>query len=218
MFSTLDHIIFPDSCEVIEIVPSQLYVFPIFKNGSTSLYESMPDKPWKIITNNDIANIKQPITVYLRDARGRFVSGVNTYLRRLEVENPGLDEHTMLWCVDRYLFLNRHYCPQFFWLMNLVRYAGKDVKLKFEPMSNISNLTNIRSGPRIIAPNEELLEKLKQFNYQQLELYFYLDQLLIDSIGQTLTWQELIDIIKQTYPELYTLIFKKAQDLVNILS
>jgi hypothetical protein len=73
----------------------------------------------------------------------------------------------------------------------------KDVKLKFEPMSNISNLTNVRSGPRIIAPNKELLEKLKQFNYQQLELYFYLDQLLIDSIGQTLAWQELIDIIKE---------------------
>lgn len=217
MFSNLDNTIFPDSCEVIEIVPSQLYVFPIFKNGSTSLYESMPDKPWKIISNSDIATIDQPITVYLRDARNRFISGVNTYIKRSKEDNPELDEQTMLWFVDRYLFLNRHYCPQFFWLMNLVRYAGKNVQLKFEHMNNISNLTDVHSGPRIEKPDEKFLEQLKNFDYQQLELYFFLDQLLTDRIGQTLSWQQLNDILKQ-YPELCKLIFKKAQDLVDVLS
>jgi hypothetical protein len=37
MLSQLDHIIYPDRCEVYEIVPSQRYFYPIFKNGSSSI-------------------------------------------------------------------------------------------------------------------------------------------------------------------------------------
>ena len=56
-------------CEVVKI--KDLYVYPIFKNGS---HELMRQKD-KLIINNDIKNLKN-IVVILRDPTERFISGV----------------------------------------------------------------------------------------------------------------------------------------------
>jgi hypothetical protein len=211
MFSELDNTIFPDSCEVLEIVPSQLFVYPIFKNGSSSLRTTTNCKK---IYNQDIQQIQHPITVFLRDPRERFISGVNTFVQHCIRDNPKLDTQTILYFVKHYLFLDRHYAPQFFWLINLSKFST--VPLILRDRSDISQLTN-KNYSTVEKVDSKFTELLADFPWDKLELYFFLDQILIERIGQTLTFDDIIKIVQQR-PDLYNLIFKHTQDTVNVLS
>jgi hypothetical protein len=215
MFSEIDKTIFPNNCEVLEIIPSQLYVYPIFKNGSSSLVESIPDFDWKIINQDNIHLIQHPITVFLRDPKERFISGVNTFLQHCHRDYQNLDTRTILFFVEKYLFLNRHYAPQFFWLMNLARYTS--MPLNFCDITDISKLTPVHSRAEIKPPTQEFLTNIKDFPWKKLEVYFLLDQLLIERIGQQLTFLELVDDIKQTHNYLYKLVFDHTHSIFNVL-
>jgi len=218
MFSEIDRIIFPDSCEVIEMTASQQFVFPIMKNGSSSFLVQVEHRPdWKLITNDDIGNITDTITVIIREPRDRFISGVNTYLQHLNRDYPELDRKTVLWFVNQYLFLNRHYCPQFFWLLHLNRFMSPGTRIELRGMEDLDSLTNVKYGPNIDPPDLEFLESIKSFDWNKLELYFYLDQILFDRIGQTLTLDQLIVDIKKNHHEMYDLIFKNSQQIFNAL-
>ena len=215
MFSEIDKTIFPDSCEVLEIVPSQLYVFPIFKCGKSSLYETIPLTNWKILHNEEINKVSDSITVFLRDPKSRFISGVNTYLQHIMHNHPNFDEDTILWFVDNYLFLNRHYSPQFFWLITLAKYLPPTARIRFENYLNVSKLTTLNSDAGVSKPTPQLLSKIENFNWKQLELYIYLDQILLDRVGQEFTMRELFQLLRTQYPELYQLVFGKSISLIN---
>lgn len=215
MFSEIDKTIFPDRCEVLEIVPQHHYVFPIFKCGKSSLYNSIPFKDWKILANDEIYQITENITVFLRDPKSRFISGVNTYLQHILRDNPLFDEKTILWFVDHYLFLNRHYCPQFYWLINLSRYINPDIKLKLESFLNVSELTHLNSSAGIKKPSQQVLDRINLFDWKSLEPYMFLDQILIDRIGQEFTFKELVSILYNDYRDLYNLIFKQSAELTT---
>jgi hypothetical protein len=215
MFSDLDCIIFPDSCEVIKVA-SQHYVYPIFKNGSSSLKRSIVEKNWEVISADNIKQIKHPITVFLRDPKERFISGVNTYLQHLQ-NNTELDTKTILFFVNEYLFLNRHYAPQFFWLLNLARYIDPNTSVYFSDFKNISELTAKHSKAGIDPITDIVAECVNQFDWQKLGLYFFLDQQLIDRIGQTVTIADLLLEIKNAQPDLYNQVFSKTIDLTNVL-
>lgn len=215
MFSEIDKTIFPDSCEVLEIVPSQLYVYPIFKNGSSSLTESAPKLGWKTIDQYNIAQIQTPITVFLRDPRERFVSGVNTFLQHCHRDYHDLDTQTILFFVEKYLFLNRHYAPQFFWLINLARYS--QAPLKFQHIDDISQLTPCVTRAGVTPPTQDFLQSIENFPWRQLELYFFLDQLLIERIGTQTTFVDLVEDIKTAHPDLYELIFERTCKIFDAL-
>ena len=94
MFSEVDSIIFPDSCEVIQIA-SQQFVYPIFKCGRSSLTWGMDARGWTFVPTEDINKITTPIRIFVRDPRERFLSGINTYLQHLAAEGNDLDPHTV---------------------------------------------------------------------------------------------------------------------------
>ena len=197
---------------------SQRFVFPIMKNGSSSFLEQVKDRPdWKIIANDDIANITDAITVIIRNPRDRFISGVNTYLQHLKRDCPDLDSNTILWFVNQYLFLNRHYCPQFFWLLNLNRFMSPGTNIELRGMEDLDSLAKLKYHPPIDPPSAEFLESIKSFDWNKLELYFYLDQILFDRIGQTLTLDQIMTDIKNNHTELYNLVFKHSQQIFNAL-
>ena len=216
MFSEVDSIIFPDSCEVIQIA-SQHFVYPIFKCGRSSLTRSMESKGWTFVAESDIPNITQPITIFLRDPRDRFLSGVNTYLQHLEREGNGLDQHTILYFVNRYLFLNRHYAPQFFWLLNLARFSSHDTLVTFSPMTEISQLTDVNDHAGVESLTDKLREKIDSFDWSKLELYLYLDQILLDHVGKTINLHDLIKHIQTNYSDLYKLVFQPTLNIANVL-
>jgi hypothetical protein len=215
MLFELDNIVLSDSCEVIEIVASQHYVYPIFKNGSTSLRETQRVTKWRSIYNIDIESIQTPITVYLRNPRERFISGVNTFVQHCLRDYPELDTKTILHFVKHHLFLNQHYSPQFYWLINLARYSS--VPLVFEHLDSINQIVAVNDRTLMVPPSDSFLNSIKDFSWSQLELYFFLDQLLLDKIGQPITFAQLITDIKNTHPDFYQLIFQKNIKFSNVL-
>jgi hypothetical protein len=216
MFSEVDSIVFPDSCEVIQVA-SQQFVYPIFKCGRSSLTWKMESRGWTFVPEQDIDKIITPIRIFLRDPRERFLSGINTYLQHLEAEGNDLDQHTVLYFVNRYLFLNRHYAPQFFWLLNLARFTRPDTLVTFSPITEISQLTHFNSRAGVEPLTDELEQKINSFNWTAVESYYALDQILIDHIGKTITIHELLTHVQDKHSNLYDLIFKKSLNITNVL-
>jgi hypothetical protein len=213
MLSHLDCIIFPDRCEVIELVPSQRYVYPIFKNGQTSLVGYAKKYKCKILINEQIKKVKS-IDVVLRDPQQRLVSGINTFIQMTLRDYPELDIETVSWFARNYLFLNRHYAPQFFWIVNLARYLGDDTKLNFLSMDHLDQLAKINTKPTGINPiTEQLLSQIQSMSLS--EMYIRVDQVLVNCIGQSLTFQQLVCLIKQIDPQAYEWTIGRSQRILN---
>ena len=199
MLSRIDDIIFPDRCEVIEIEASQRGIYPIYKNGSSSLNEYAQAQKLKILFNEQIKKISN-IDIILRDPLERFISGINTYVSNIKRDNPQLDVDTIIYFAETYLFLDRHYAPQFSWLVNLTRYAGKNTKLHLYGMESLKEFT-----PLSINPNEtmmlspEVIDRLKSNMHN--EMYLRIDNLLLSLVGQSTTFNEILTYLKQQDPK-----------------
>lgn len=188
MLSRIDEVIFPNRCEVIEL-PSQRYIYPIFKNGRTSLTEYARQQKYKILVNQQLDKI-DTISIVLRNPLERYISGIKSFVHNTKAENTTLDAQTILWFAENYLFLNRHYAPQLSWLINLNRYTK--AKLKFYGMESISNFTPLQLKPieDITLVDDAVIERLG--NNIHNEMYLRLDQLLLNLIGQELTFKEVL--------------------------
>jgi hypothetical protein len=194
MLSRIDDIIFPDRCEVIEIEASQRYIYPIFKNGSSSINEYAQAQKLKVLFNEQIKKISN-IDIILRDPLERFISGINTYVSNTKRDNPQLDVDTIIYFAETYLFLDRHYSPQFSWLVNLTRYAGKNTKLHLHGMESLKEFTPLSINPNetmILSP--EIIDRLKSNIHN--EMYLRIDNLLLSLIGQALTFDEILKYLK----------------------
>jgi hypothetical protein len=199
MLSRIDDIIFPNRCEVIEIEASQRGIYPIYKNGSSSLNEYAQAQKLKILFNKQIRKLSD-INVIIRNPQERFISGFNTYVYNTKQENPQLDLDTIIYFAETYLFLNRHYAPQFSWIVNLTRYAEKNTKLHLHGMESLKEFT-----PLSIKPNEtmvlspEVVDRLNSNIHN--EMYQRIDNLLLSLVGQALTFDEILKYLKEKDPK-----------------
>jgi len=220
MFSEIDNTIFPDSCEVYRLGSSQHLIYPIMKNGSSNFryaIEAGLRKDWKILTPDELTKIDQPLVTFIRDPKKRFISGVNTYVQHLQRDNPNLDFETIMWFVEHYLFLNRHYCPQFLWLINLAKNINPDVQISLKSMSDIAQYTDMHILPGVDAVDDKFLDRINKFDWNKLELYFYLDQILIDMINNTVSYREIIQQVHNN-TLLNTLLLDKSLKLNHLLN
>lgn len=220
MFNEIDKTIFPDSCEVFHLGASQHLIYPIMKNGSSNFRYAISagiKKDWRILTKSELLNVSQPMVTFIRDPRERFISGVNTYVQHLQRDNPGLDFKTILWFVENYLFLNRHYCPQFFWLINLAKNTSVDVQIALKSMTDIDQYTDVFIPPGVDPVTDQFLSAINTFNWNKLELYFYLDQILVDMIGNTVSYRDLIEQVHND-ATLKELLIDKSVQLTHLIN
>ena len=201
MLSRIDEIIYPNRCEVIEFSDPQRFVYPIFKNGHSSLHEFAGSNKLKILLNEQIKNVKK-IEIVLREPQERFISGVNTFVFNTKRDNPNLDINTIIYFVENYLFLNRHYAPQLSWLVNLSRYS--DAEFNLHHMDYITHLTNINVKPKDEQKilSEEIILRLK--NNPHVEIYHRLDLILLDLVDKTLRFPEIIQYLELKDPIAYS--------------
>lgn len=215
MLSHLDRIIFPDRCEVIEVIPAQRYVYPIFKNGRSSLYSAAKEHNWRIRLNNQIKNISN-IDVVLRNPENRLISGINTFIQQTLRDNPALDRDTVQWFALNYLYLNRHYCSQFIWLVNLSRYLDTNTKLNFLSMNDIDSITPFNKQPVEVPASNELINAVNQIKNN--EMYQRIDTVLFNCIGKSMTFNEMIQHIKIVDLDAYNYVVGYTQDILYALS
>lgn len=216
MLLHLDRSIFPDRCEVIEVIPSQRYVYPIFKNGSTTLYWAAKEQGWKIKLNEQIRKLNS-IDVVLRSPGERFISGLSTFVQHTLRDNPELDKKTVIWFAKNYLFLNRHYCPQFLWLVNLAKYLNTDAQLNFIGMADIKSITDTVTQPLgIKEPEVELVNEIADLPHNKM--YHQLDSILFDNcMNQSMTFNEVVNLLMQKDPSTYQYVVGHSKKILNVL-
>jgi len=213
MLSHLDRVLFPDRCEVLEVVPSQRYVYIIFKNGHSSFFTPRKKNNWPIRINQQIQKINT-IDVIIRNPQDRLVSGINTFIQHTLRDNPGLDLNTVEWFALNYISLNRHYASQFVWLLNLARYLNPNAQLNFLPMTAIGELTGRDSKPEGVLPaNTALTERISLIKNNNM--YQRIDTVIFDCIGQSLTWQQLLQQIKTSDVAAYEYVVEYAQQILS---
>ena len=201
MQTALDTELFPKLCEVVHVPLHNQWVYLIQKNGSSSLRIQQSRDNLAVFANNEISAL-DCVDVYIRNPRARYVSGVNTYLQHLQRDHPELDYLTAFWFARRYKFLNTHYLPQFYWIANLSRYLRKDTKIRLRNFKNFSQITDLNLKPKAVtSPTKQFVEMLFE-NDANIELWLYLDQILLDLADQELTWLQLIDHYQHNHPDI----------------
>lgn len=205
MLSNLDQIIFPNSCEVLEIVPQQHYVYPIFKNGSRSLVRSN----FRTLAPDELKQL-DVVDVFVRDPYERFLSGVNTYLANLD---PAVDRASAMFFIKNYLFLNRHFAPQIFWLINLHRFSN--TKFRIRPMHELSTVTDLQENSSSIANDIKEYFKLDD----KIRFHLEMDEALtVNLIDQTVDLASVVDVLRVNYQPMYREIFQHSIDILDAVS
>jgi len=206
--SPLDTELFPDLCEVVEIPLHSQWVYLIQKNGNSSLRIQQTRDNLAVFTN-DRVQVLDYVDVYIRNPRDRYVSGVNTYLQHLQRDHPELDLSTAFWFAKRYKFLNTHYLPQFYWLANLSRYLRSDAKIRFRNFKDFGAITRFKFRADIVPPTRDFVNSLLTDN-NDIELWLYLDQILLELSGQEFTWNELLDYYQKNYKNIIKHVLPKT--------
>lgn len=139
MFKNLTDI-FSADCEIIKFNNNQ-FVYPIFKNGRSSLTLYAKKNNLPLLKNKEILNLEK-ITVFLRYPKERFVSGVHTFFYL--TNNSLIDEH-ILKRIETFDIIDRHFVPQYLWLMHLHKYFRGIIELRL--VSTLYDLIPNRDGP-----------------------------------------------------------------------
>jgi len=197
MRTALDTELFPDLCEVVEMPLHNQWVYLIQKNGNSSLRFQQAKDNLAVFTNDEIRALDY-VDVYIRNPRARYVSGVNTYLQHLQRDYPELDFSTAFWFAKQYKFLNTHYLPQFHWLANLARYLRSDAKIRIRNFKDFGAITDFKSRAEVTPPSQDFVTMLLKDNHG-IELWLYLDHILLELAGQEFTWTELIEYYQRNY-------------------
>lgn len=207
MLTEIDSILFSEDCEVVFLPLHNQFIYLIQKNGSTSLRLLQEKNNLALLVNEQIHQLDF-VDVYIRDPEDRYVSGVNTYLQHLTRDHPELDQSTAFWFAKQYKFLNRHYVPQFHWLLNLSRYLQPGTKIRIRDFKDFHAIPDENNRARVIPSNDEFREKLLS-NNTGLKLWLFLDQILLDLAGAEMTWPEILDHYRTSHTATFDLVCQR---------
>ena len=203
MLSQLDNIIFPDSCEVIEVA-SQRFVYPIFKNGHTSLMYS----GFRVLDMSEIHDLTT-VEIFVREPIERFFSGIDSWIAKNE-DLRNLDRDTLIYIATNNLFINRHYSPQFHWLVNLKRFTN--AKIKINSMKELSTVTSLHLNLR----QQKVEFDIDKF--PKVAFYMQIDKVLTEVfLGETVEFKDIVSTIKELYPDAYDEIIQRSINICNVL-
>jgi len=187
MFKNLKNLLITD-CEVIQM-SNEIYIYPIFKNGRSSCFVYARENSLNILKNIEISHLKK-ITIFLRSPKERFVSGVHTffYLKQKKISNNILKK------IENFEITDKHFIPQYLWLLHLKKYYNGLVELK--SVSELYDWIPYRSGPWAdnIIPWSPLTQqdkdKILSINYKD---YINTDETILKKyLNQTIELNTLI--------------------------
>ena len=144
-------------CTVVDIGPHTVY--PIFRVGFTTL-SSVCERKY---VNKQIAECKH-IDVMIRDPGDRFVSGINEYSRQ---NNLDVEETWKL--VEQDKLVDRHFAPQYMWLLHLYKFYKGTVTIL--PFDHIKQITSVHERKDDINKPVPLLKSFLNVDYAIVEHY-----------------------------------------------
>ena len=157
--------IITSKCEVIKL-DNKIIVYPIFKNGSSSLDAYAYQNNLSRYHNRSISKFKN-IMVFLREPNERFISGVHTFFYHNYSQHM---DKKVLESIENFSIVDRHFVPQYFWLLHLFKYYKGFVDIR--PVSDLYRLIPNRSGPWNHGPKWTPLtkkdkSKICEINYEK---------------------------------------------------
>jgi hypothetical protein len=155
------------------------------------------------------------IEIFLREPEQRMISGFNTFVQHVMRNNPELDRNTIIWFGKNYLFLDRHYCPQFFWLVSLSRFLSPDTVLSFSHMNRVAEITPMHVVPEGIKPvTQDIVQQA--MTMPNIQMYQRLEQLFYDQcLNCSLTFEEILKILQQLDPVAYDHVVGRSKRILN---
>ena len=159
------------NCKAIRVEPYGFIAYPIYKNGKTSLWRYAKENNCKTFINKELKTLNY-IVVYLRNPLERFISGVHTYL---EFENLGSQEDTVLKQIEEITVCDRHFVPQFVWLIHLSKYFKGTVRI--DSVSELYLAIPNRGKPPIPEITYKRRQKIKKINSKK---YTDIDEKIIE--------------------------------------
>ena len=144
-------------CTVVDIGPHTVY--PIFRVGFTTL-SSVCERKY---VNKQIAECKH-IDVMIRDPGDRFVSGINEYSRQ---NNLDVEETWKL--VEQGKLVDRHFAPQYMWLLHLYKFYKGTVTIL--PFDHIKQITSVHERKDDINEPVPLLKSFLNVDHAIIEHY-----------------------------------------------
>lgn len=150
-------------------------VYPIFRVGSTTLL-SAADRRYM---NQEISRCEH-IDILLRDPSERFVSGLNAYCLM-----HNLDVDVARQQVEQGKLIDRHFIPQYFWLLHLYKFYEGVVTLR--PFDYIKNITKVHKKVW-----QRKKDQQKKKSVVPLKSFVEVDYQLMKSVGQSSNLGEII--------------------------
>ena len=210
MLTPLDNSLFLEKINLVK-TPNQ-WVYPIFKNGTSTIFNYCQEHDdFNLIPYQSSLDIKE-ITVFIRNPIERYKSGLQTIVHNLTQEHNFLDHETVGFMIQKYLFLDMHFLPQFHWLLNLARVVGSDIPLNFKSIDDI-DLIFLNNQRHI--PEKKTNITINKDNFSNL--YLQLDEIIFNSIGNTITFNELLNFIKNDKDARFDEIVNFPKSLMRIL-
>lgn len=155
-------------CKVVKIKDQIIY--PIFRVGSTSIFKAAGE----VYTNQEIKELNNML-VLIRNPEERFVSGLNEYC----LQN-NLDINTARNMVDKGKLIDRHFAPQYVWLLHLSKFYNGPITLL--PFEHIKKITDIHMRKTVKS----------RIQVKPLKKFVNVDHELMTKIGQTLMLEPLV--------------------------
>lgn len=182
--------LFPNFVNVVEV--NDRYVYPIFKNGSTTMLKS--DNA-RVLTPTEIRDLEL-IDVYIREPYERFLSGILTYCKEYDIDPAQAAK-----IINRVHFLDNHFCPQLFWVLNLKRFTNADIR--------INNLDNLPTNKKL-QNKQTGYDQLNKLFLDNIDLKFHLelDYVLYENhMDQIVSVDGILETLKSNYADLYNQTF-----------
>jgi len=145
-------------CTVMDIGTHTVY--PIFRVGFTSLSTVCERK----YVNEQIAKC-QHIDIMIRNPGDRFVSGINEYCRQ---NNLDVEETWKL--VEQGKLVDRHFAPQYLWLLHLYKFYKGAVTIL--PFNHIKKITSVHKRKGYRREPVTLLKSFVEIDYALTEHYY----------------------------------------------
>lgn len=181
MFKNWTKLFTTDCCAILFINGDVIY--PIFKNGQTSLFNYAKEKKLKVLKNQQLQDTKK-IKVFLRDPLERFISGLHTVMELEKISNVA----GFLKDVESFKTYNRHFVPQFYWLLHLSKYFKGVIEIL--DVDELYNMIPNRDGPRINKLDNNRKKQILSINNKT---YVDIDYKLIGKyMGQIVNLEKII--------------------------
>lgn len=154
-------------CEVVAV--GGRFIYPIFKVGHTSLMSVAE----KIYTDDEIKECDH-IDIMIRNPRQRFISGINEYSHR-----NSIDVDTTWKMIKQGKLLDRHFAPQYVWLIHLYKFYRGNITLRsFDFIKQVTSTHKIQNSIKRPVP--------------VIDSFVKVDELLIREIGKRQPLEHLI--------------------------